>query len=183
MQTEFENLKQLIGEIRTTNGAAKYQQYYWPAASYCYAYEPEVMDGEELAPQFKAHNWYLPANGELARQYWYYRQGLASDLNIFATAINNSIMTNFTSSYRWSSSEYYQYVAWYINFSNGYFCYYNKYGSFVVRAVCAFDSLRGVLSTPSQKTSLEELTDEELAAEFKKRGYEGTLTMTKTVKI
>ena len=140
VQTEFENLKQLIGEIRTTNGAAKYQQYYWPAASYCYAYEPEVMDGEELAPQFKAHNWYLPASGELARQYWYYRQGLASDLNIFATAINNSIMTNFTSSYRWSSSEGNQYNAWGINFSSGsfYTTGYSKYYSYVVRAVCAF---------------------------------------------
>lgn len=138
-KTEMENLKELIAEIIENNGnATKYQQYYWPAASYCYAYEPEVNDGEELSPKFKAHNWYLPAIGELCRQYWYYRQGLASDLNIFAAAINNGVMADYTASYRWSSSEGTQYSAWLVYFSNGYFGFSNKYGSHVVRAVCAF---------------------------------------------
>ncbi len=138
-KSEMENLYELISKIIENNGnAAKYQQYYWPAASYCYAYEPTVADGEELAPKFKAHNWYLPAIGELVRQYWYYRQGLASDLNIFANAINNAVMANYTASYRWSSSEYYQTLAWYVGFSHGYFGGYGKSGSGVVRAVCAF---------------------------------------------
>lgn len=138
-KSEMENLYELISKIIENNGnAAKYQQYYWPAASYCYAYEPTVADGEELAPKFKAHNWYLPAIGELVRQYWYYRQGLASDLNIFANAINNAVMANYTASGRWSSSESYQTGAWYVNFSNGYFINYSKCSSFVVRAVCAF---------------------------------------------
>jgi hypothetical protein len=39
-------------------------QFYYPAASYCYAYEPNV---EGLAKQFKAHNWFLPSDGELIR--------------------------------------------------------------------------------------------------------------------
>lgn len=138
-QTETENLRQLIGEIIENNSSTtKYQQYYWPAASFCYAYEPKVADGEELAAKFKAHNWYLPAIGELCRQYWYYRQGLESDLNIFAAAINNAVMTNYTASQRWSSSEYNQTYAWYVHFSNGYFSSIGKYGRFVVRAVCAF---------------------------------------------
>ena len=138
-KSEMENLYELISKIIENNGnAAKYQQYYWPAASYCYAYEPTVADGEELAPKFKAHNWYLPAIGELVRQYWYYRQGLASDLNIFANAINNAVMANYTASYRWSSSEYYQTYAWGVYFSNGNFGHGNKYNSAVVRAVCAF---------------------------------------------
>lgn len=138
-KSEMENLYELISKIIENNGnAAKYQQYYWPAASYCYAYEPTVADGEELAPKFKAHNWYLPAIGELVRQYWYYRQGLASDLNIFANAINNAVMANYTASYRWSSSEHNQTNAWGVNFSLGNFGYNNKYGSHVVRAVCAF---------------------------------------------
>lgn len=138
-KTEMENLKELIAEIIENNGnATKYQQYYWPAASFCYAYEPKVADGEELAAKFKAHNWYLPAIGELCRQYWYYRQGLESDLNIFAAAINNAIMTNYTASYRWSSSGYGQTLAWFVNFSNGYFSGNYEYGSGVVRAVCAF---------------------------------------------
>ena len=138
-KSEMENLYELISKIIENNGnAAKYQQYYWPAASYCYAYEPTVADGEELAPKFKAHNWYLPAIGELVRQYWYYRQGLASDLNIFANAINNAVMANYTASNRWSSSEYGQTSAWLVYFSIGYFNNYYKYYSGVVRAVCAF---------------------------------------------
>ena len=138
-KSEMENLYELISKIIENNGnAAKYQQYYWPAASYCYAYEPTVADGEELAPKFKAHNWYLPAIGELVRQYWYYRQGLASDLNIFANAINNAVMANYTASNRWSSSESGQTSAWYVYFSNGYFGNYYKSYSYVVRAVCAF---------------------------------------------
>ena len=138
-KSEMENLYELISKIIENNGnAAKYQQYYWPAASYCYAYEPTVADGEELAPKFKAHNWYLPAIGELVRQYWYYRQGLASDLNIFANAINNAVMANYTASYRWSSSESNQRSAWPVYFSNGNFYFSNKFSSHVVRAVCAF---------------------------------------------
>lgn len=138
-KSEMENLYELISKIIENNGnAAKYQQYYWPAASYCYAYEPTVADGEELAPKFKAHNWYLPAIGELVRQYWYYRQGLASDLNIFANAINNAVMANYTASGRWSSSENLQTIAWGVYFSNGGFNNGYKYSSNVVRAVCAF---------------------------------------------
>lgn len=138
-KSEMENLYELISKIIENNGnAAKYQQYYWPAASYCYAYEPTVADGEELAPKFKAHNWYLPAIGELVRQYWYYRQGLASDLNIFANAINNAVMANYTASNRWSSSEGYQPGAWVVGFSNGHFYNGSKSYSYVVRAVCAF---------------------------------------------
>lgn len=138
-KSEMENLYELISKIIENNGnAAKYQQYYWPAASYCYAYEPTVADGEELAPKFKAHNWYLPAIGELVRQYWYYRQGLASDLNIFANAINNAVMANYTASNRWSGSERNQSNAWHVGFSNGNFSGHSKYNSFVVRAVCAF---------------------------------------------
>ena len=138
-KSEMENLYELISKIIENNGnAAKYQQYYWPAASYCYAYEPTVADGEELAPKFKAHNWYLPAIGELVRQYWYYRQGLASDLNIFANAINNAVMANYTASIRWSSSEHIQTRAWLVNFSNGHCGYNSKFSSLVVRAVCAF---------------------------------------------
>ena len=139
-KTEMDNLKELISAIIENNGnAARYQQYYWPAASYCYAYEPEVMKGETLSPKFQAHNWYLPAIGELCRQYWYYRQGLASDLNVFAKAINNGVMADYTASDRWSSSEYGQTNAWYVYFSNGGFNGYGgKYISIVVRAVCAF---------------------------------------------
>ncbi|MBO5630534.1 MAG: DUF1566 domain-containing protein [Aeriscardovia sp.] len=121
--------------------------------------------------------WYLPSLYELGmiRAYKDEINAALDELELPEAKLGDD--------WSWSSSEYTQYIAWLIYFSNGYFYGYYKYYSYVVRAVCAFESLRGVLSTPSQKTSLEELTDEELAAEFKKRGYEGTLTMTKTVKI
>ena len=138
-KSETEDLRELINVIIANNdNLTKYQQYYWPAASFCYAYEPDVKPGEELHKRFKAHNWYLPSSGELVRQYWYYRQGRDSNLNIFASAINSGVMEDYTASARWSSSEYGQAGAWLVHFSGGNFTSVYKYYSFVVRAVCAF---------------------------------------------
>ena len=97
-----------------------------------------MKPGEELHKRFKAHNWYLPSSGELVRQYWYYRQGRDSNLNIFASAINSGVMEDYTASARWSSSEGGQADAWGVNFSVGNFSNFGKYRSYVVRAVCAF---------------------------------------------
>lgn len=47
-----------------------YQGYYYPAASYCYAYTPSVADGESMSDKFTIHNWYLPSYAEVAR-IWY----------------------------------------------------------------------------------------------------------------
>ena len=140
-QSEIENVRECIEKIIANMGANKYQQYYYPAASYCYAYEPsKLLDGEKLSSRFKAHNWYLPSSGELARLYWYYNRGKDDDKNIFKAALSSGKMTNFTSSHRWSSSEYSSNNAWYVNFGNGGFSngYGSKYYSFVVRAVSAF---------------------------------------------
>jgi len=125
--------------------------------------------------------WYLPSLYEL---------GMLSAFKEEINAVLDELSlpeAKLGDDWSWSSSEYYQTIAWGINFSNGYFgnfsYSYYKFYSIVVRAVCAFESLRGVLSTPSEKTSLSDLTDEELAAEFKKRGFEGELTMKKTIQI
>ena len=140
------------------------------AAKRCFEYECAALQ------------WYLPSLYELGM------------IRAYKDEINSSleeldlIDAKLDDDWSWSSSEGNQTDAWFVNFSNGYFYYYGygshgKYYSHVVRAVCAFESLRGVLSTPSEKTSLSDLTDEELAAEFKKRGFEGELTMKKTIKI
>ena len=50
----------------------KYQQFLYPAGYGCYLYQPVVKDGEELDPQYKSGNWYLPACGELYRQYSFF---------------------------------------------------------------------------------------------------------------
>lgn len=139
ISTETETLvKLIISVIENNDNLAKYQQYYWPAASYCYAYEPSTMKGEELAPQFKAHNWYLPASGEMCRQYWYHRQGLASDLNIFAKAINNGIMANYPTGYCWSSSELNDRGVWTVNSNSGFIDHMGKADAYTVRPACAF---------------------------------------------
>lgn len=39
--------------------------YYFPAASICNSYEPEVKPGEVLDDRFKAGNWYLPTVSEI----------------------------------------------------------------------------------------------------------------------
>ena len=121
--------------------------------------------------------WYLPSLYELGMLSAFKEEinAVLDELNLPAAKLGDE--------YSWSSSGGGQTDAWGIHFSNGGFYSNYKYGSSVVRAVCAFESLRGVLSTPSEKTSLSDLTDEELAAEFKKRGFEGELTMKKTIKI
>lgn len=44
---------------------------YYPAFSYCYAYEPVINDGEILSDKFKKHKWFLPSQGELLRIIYY----------------------------------------------------------------------------------------------------------------
>ena len=121
--------------------------------------------------------WYLPSLYELGMLSAFKEEinAVLDELNLTEAKLGDD--------WSWSSSEYGQTYAWNISFSNGNFYGNSKSDSYVVRAVCAFESLRGVLSTPSEKTSLSDLTDEELAAEFKKRGFEGELTMKKTIKI
>lgn len=77
--------------------------------------------------------------------------------------------------WNWSSSEYTQTAAWGANISNDSFTYGSKHYSRVVRAVCAFEPLRGVLSTPSEN---EELTDDALITLLRQRGYKGEITKT-----
>jgi hypothetical protein len=136
-------LESYISQVVADNdGKSKYQQFYYPAISRCYAYQPTVKEGEVLADKFKAHCWYAPSSGELARLYWHSYKGDSYDddkiKNIFATAINEGVFSKMPASGHWSSSEGSSSVAWVVNFSNGYFSNGSKYGSVVVRAVAAF---------------------------------------------
>ena len=141
LQTEMENLKSLIDDIVLTNGANKYAQYYYPAASYCHAYEPtDLREGEVLDPKFKAGKWYLPSSGELARLYWYHSKGyeVGKDFAIFARGVADGVLTKFNSSTHWSCSEGNSGNSWYVLFNDGLFSGNGKGGSYVVRAVAAF---------------------------------------------
>lgn len=140
-QTEKENLDTLIAAVIAANdNAAKYRQYYYPAASYCYAYQPTVTrQGEILSDKFKAHKWYLPSAGELARMYWYHSKGytVGTPHAIFAKAKAAGLLSDWGSWY-WASSEYLSDYAWLMLFSNGNLRGYNKYVTYYVRAVAAF---------------------------------------------
>lgn len=55
------------GESYEINTDASIDLYY-PFASYCWAYEPNVLN---LADKFKAHNWFLPTAGDATRIAYY----------------------------------------------------------------------------------------------------------------
>lgn len=142
--TEQSSLTDLINKVIQDNGnLSKYQQYYYPAVSKCYAYQPSVKSGEVLADKFKVHNWYLPSIGELCRLYWHSKQGAAYEADdkigaIFQRAIDEGIFSDFSASNFWSSSEYSQFYSWFVNFLSGIFYYNYKYNTLIFRAVAAF---------------------------------------------
>ena len=138
--TEKQVLDQLITAIQAEGGAAKYQQFYYPAASYAYAYQPALLrQTEVLDDRFKAGKWFLPSGGELGRLFWYHSKGYAGgDHAIFTAAVQAGIFTQFSASYFWSSSEYNEGNAWGAYFSSGIVYGNVKYYSSVARAVVAF---------------------------------------------
>lgn len=150
-KSEATVLKELLAQISIDKGN-NYKQYYYPAASECYAYQPDVKDGEVLLDKFKAHHWWLPSEGELARMYYYHSHGydITKDDTkaIFAQASDSGTLKKFSTSAFWSSNEYSRSDSWFLNFSNGRYIsggnsipgkpkdgtYYTP----VVRSVCAF---------------------------------------------
>lgn len=133
-QTEREVLTNLIADIVAKKGN-NYRQFYYPAASYCYAYQPTyaLQPGEVLADKFKAHNWWLPTLGELGMVYWQQVKG-----GIFAAAQANGRYTNLTNDYHWTSTEYNATIAWYLHGGNGQVDVSFKVNSRACRAVVAF---------------------------------------------
>ena len=124
------------------NIAPKYRQFYYPAASLCNAYQPGVKKDEVLADCFKQGKWFLPAEGDLMRMYWYHRLGYGLDDNGLPRPLRNAqvlgVFSQFSNTWYWSSTEFTPLNAWYVNFSNGYTSGDNKYIGIAVRAVAAF---------------------------------------------
>lgn len=102
--SEKERLAYLINDIISTEGDTKYAQYYYPIASYAYAYEPSVQN---LNDKFKAHHWFLPSSGLLARISYYHQRGYENGLDaIFSNAVKLGVLKNTNlDSYYASSSE------------------------------------------------------------------------------
>lgn len=139
-KTELQVLDSLLDAIVAEGGDTKYRQFYYPMVSRVHAWEPTVLRSNEvLADKFKAGNWFLPSEGELARIGWYYMNGVAGgEHGIFVNAIADGIMKNFASSWIGSSSEYYSNYEWVVNFGSGYCTYTYRNCSTLSRAVVAF---------------------------------------------
>lgn len=145
-KTLAQSLSECIKSVQTTHGnAQKYQQYYYPAASYCNAYVPTLdNDTETLAEQFSEGHWFLMSSGEMARCSWYamkgYNLGVAN--NIFAQAKADFRFIEFLSGLYWMSSEFTESSSWNLNPVNGqFYSNYNsssKHNSHYVRAAVAF---------------------------------------------
>lgn len=100
--SEKERLVYLINNIISTEGDAKYAQYYYPIASYAYAYEPNVQN---LNDKFKAHHWFLPSSGLLARISYYHQRGYENGLDaIFSNAVKLGVLKNTNLNFYYASS-------------------------------------------------------------------------------
>ena len=60
-----------MSSVSTSMGSGARMLYY-PAASYAYAYQPTYRD--DLKEEFKAHNWFVWAAGEMVRFGYHYSQ-------------------------------------------------------------------------------------------------------------
>ena len=86
LPTNLEELGNMMEILQKANGnLGIFRQFAFPAAYSCYLYEPALKEGETLDPQFARNNWYLPAQGELMRQYSFFgvsrTGGMGTDQN------------------------------------------------------------------------------------------------------
>lgn len=142
-KTLAQSLTECIKKVQAEHGnAQKYQQYYYPAASYCNAYVPELdKDTKTLAEPFTEGHWFLMSSGEMARCSWYamkgYNVGVAN--NIFAQAKADLRFEAFSNTLYWMSSEFSEFNSWNLNPVSGKFnIYFIKYQSHRLRPAVAF---------------------------------------------
>lgn len=115
-KTLEQSLTECIKSVQTAPGhAKKYQQFYYPAASYCNAYAPTLDNNTEtLAEPFTEGHWFLMSSGEMARCSWYamkgYNLGIAN--NIFAQATADFRFEAFIGRWYQLSSEVSELSAW-----------------------------------------------------------------------
>ena len=159
----MEELYKAMKELAASNsGAKKYWQFYYPAAYMCRLYEPKA---EAVHEQYRSGNWYLPANGELARIYNFHNCSRGFKINTTPTAdyadehpsseARMPLFANMlkrvrdinaganpfalhSASWYWSSTEYSRNGSWYVGFSSGNTGNSAKYGGGRARAVAAF---------------------------------------------
>lgn len=144
-KTLAQSLTECIKSVQTAHGNEKYQQYYYPAASYCNAYEPALDNNEQdLSEPFREGHWFLMSSGEMARCSWYEQKGYDFGVAnaIFAQAKNDLRFVPLSSSdgrYYWMSSEFSDTQSWNMDPATGDFLlYFLKFTTNPVRAAVAF---------------------------------------------
>lgn len=146
-KTLAQSLSECIRSVQAShNNADKYQQYYYPAASYCNAYVPQLDNNTKtLAEPFTEGHWFLMSSGEMARCSWYAMKGYddaSAPHAIFAKPFADQRFIKFLNGY-WLSSEYSEVASWtqYPNsgeFGTNYTSGAQKYFNYNVRAAVAF---------------------------------------------
>lgn len=146
-KTLAQSLSECIRSVQAShNNADKYQQYYYPAASYCNAYVPQLDNNTKtLAEPFTEGHWFLMSSGEMARCSWYAMKGYddaSAPHAIFAKPFADQRFIKFLNGY-WLSSEYSEVASWTQYPNSGEFgTYYTsgakKYFNYNVRAAVAF---------------------------------------------
>lgn len=146
-KTLAKSLSECIKSVQIAHGnAQKYEQYYYPAASYCNAYVPRLDNNTQtLAEQFSEGHWFLMSSGEMARCSWYAMKGyddVSAPHAIFAKPWADFRFIKPDGTY-WMSSETSEIASWYLYFVNGSFGYGGSNGetksiSSNIRAAVAF---------------------------------------------
>lgn len=143
-KTLAQSLSECIKSVQAEhNNAQKYQQYYYPAASYCNAYVPTLdNDTKTLAEPFAEGHWFLMSSGEMARCSWYAMKGydLGVANNIFAQAKADFRFDVFTNRPYWMSSEMSDYKSWCMNPVSGVWGWFGNDKTLILtlRAAVAF---------------------------------------------
>lgn len=141
-QTEAQNLTALISEvIKNHSNNQNYQQYYYPAASFCYAYKPAIKADETLDESLSSRHWFLPSEGEMVRISFLQGKGTNNEtsLSIFSNAYQDGKFTKLSGSmWYWSSSEYASDSAWGVVGQSAQAYSNNKSDPHGVRPVVAF---------------------------------------------
>ena len=146
-KTLAQSLEECIKSVQTAPGhTRKYQQYYYPAASYCNAYVPELDNNTKtLAEPFTEGHWFLMSSGEMARCSWYAMKGYddaSAPYAIFAKPWADMRFVKLGNSMYWLSSEYADLYSWTLNPVSGQFNSNAGFGvkgfEFTVRPAVAF---------------------------------------------
>ena len=143
----------------------------------------EGDDGESAAQvcwNYKSGGlqWYLPSLLELSTIY-----AFKDEINNVIRKIDKDIVLLPDNGYMWSSSEWSQSNAWYVNFGDGFIGnWHTKYNGYTVRAVAAFSSLASIgervntrANQEASKSNVADMTDEQLVQVLRERGFSGTI--------